>query len=182
MAEQTNGRVAKLGESSAQIGRVIKLITEIAEQTNLLALNATIEAARAGEAGRGFAVVASEVKELATGTARATGDISRQVEAIQHDVASAVESIRQISGIVATINDLQTRIATAVEQQTATTSEITRSMAEAAKGSRDIAQNIGGVAKAAQGASAGANDARASAQELARMAGDLERLVGLFKL
>jgi methyl-accepting chemotaxis protein len=182
VANRTNGTMAKLGESSAQIGRVIKLITEIAEQTNLLALNATIEAARAGQAGRGFAVVASEVKELATGTARATGDIGQQVEAIQADVESAIQSIREITGIVTTINDLQTRIAAAVEQQTATTGEITRSMSEAAQGSRDIAQNIVAVAKAAQGTSSGATETRNSAQDLARMAGDLEKLVGLFKL
>ena len=181
-AERTNGTVAKLGETSAQIGRVIKLITEIAEQTNLLALNATIEAARAGQAGRGFAVVASEVKELATGTARATADISGQVEMIQRDVRSAIDSIREITGIVTTISDLQTRIAAAVEEQTATTGEITRSMTEAAQGSQDIAQNIVAVAKAAGGTSAGANETRSSAQDVARMAGDLEKLVGLFKL
>jgi methyl-accepting chemotaxis protein len=182
VAERTNGTMAKLGESSAQIGRVIKLITEIAEQTNLLALNATIEAARAGQAGRGFAVVASEVKELATGTARATGDIQQQVEAIQRDVDSAIESIREITSIITTINDLQTRIAAAVEQQTATTGEITRSMTEAAKGSQDIALNIVAVAKAAQGTSSGANETRSSAQDVARMAVDLEKLVGNFKL
>jgi methyl-accepting chemotaxis protein len=181
-AERTNGTVAKLGETSAQIGRVIKLITEIAEQTNLLALNATIEAARAGQAGRGFAVVASEVKELATGTARATAEISGQVEMIQRDVQSAIDSIREISGIVTIISDLQTRIAAAVEEQTATTGEITRSMAEAAQGSQDIAQNILAVAKAAGGTSAGASETRSSAQDVARMAGDLEKLVGLFKL
>jgi methyl-accepting chemotaxis protein len=182
VAERTNGTVAKLGESSAQIGRVIKVITEIAEQTNLLALNATIEAARAGQAGRGFAVVAGEVKELATGTARATGDIEQQIEAIRRDVTSAVASIREITGIVTTINDLQTRIAAAVEEQTATTGEITRSMAEAARGSQEIAQNIVALAKSAQGTSSGASQTRSSAQEVARMAVDLEKLVGLFRL
>ena len=94
VAEATNGTVAKLGDSSAEIGNVVKVITSIAEQTNLLALNATIEAARAGEAGKGFAVVASEVKDLAQETARATEDISRRVEAIQADTAGAVDRDR----------------------------------------------------------------------------------------
>ena len=89
--------MAKLGESSAEIGNVVKVITSIAEQTNLLALNATIEAARAGEAGKGFAVVANEVKELAQETAKATEDIARRVLAIQGDTTAAVAAIEEIS-------------------------------------------------------------------------------------
>ena len=116
--------VAKLGESSAEIGNVIKVITSIAQQTNLLALNATIEAARAGEAGKGFAVVANEVKELAKQTAKATEDISRKIEAIQSDTKGAVDAIAQIGKIINQINDIQNTIASAVEEQTATTGEI----------------------------------------------------------
>ncbi len=133
VAERTNSIVAKLGESSAEIGNVIKVITSIAQQTNLLALNATIEAARAGEAGKGFAVVANEVKELAKQTAKATEDISRKIEAIQGDTKGAVDAIAQIGKIINQINDIQNTIASAVEEQTSTTGEISRNVAEAAQ-------------------------------------------------
>jgi methyl-accepting chemotaxis protein len=181
VAERTNNTVAKLGESSAEIGNVIKVITSIAQQTNLLALNATIEAARAGEAGKGFAVVANEVKELAKQTAKATEDISRKIEAIQGDTKGAVEAIAQIGKIINQINDIQNTIASAVEEQTATTSEIGRNVNEAAKGSNEIAQNITGVAQAAQSTTEGASNTQTSADELSRMALDLQKLVAQFK-
>ena len=127
VAETTNATVAKLGESSPEIGNVIKVITSIAEQTNLLALNATIEAARAGEAGKGFAVVANEVKELAQETAKATEDIARRIEAIQADTAGGGRGDRARSPRSSRqINDSQTTIASAVEEQTATTNEMAR--------------------------------------------------------
>ncbi len=180
VAQTTNSTVAKLGESSTEIGNVVKVITSIAEQTNLLALNATIEAARAGEAGKGFAVVANEVKELAKETAKATDEIGKKIEAIQNDTRNAVEAITRITGIIARINDIQNTIASAVEEQTATTNEITRNINEAARGSAEIAQNITGVAQAAQSTTAGALDTQNAAADLTRMATELQSLVSNF--
>ena len=181
MAETTNTTVAKLGESSAEIGQVIKVITSIAQQTNLLALNATIEAARAGEAGKGFAVVANEVKELAKETAKATEDISRKIETIQTDTKGAVDAIQQITSIISQINDISNTIASAVEEQTATTNEIARNVSEAAKGTSQIAENIVSVATAAKSTTEGASNTQTAAQELARMVVELQKMVGQFK-
>ncbi len=180
IAADTNNIVAKLGTSSNEIGAVIKVITSIAEQTNLLALNATIEAARAGEAGKGFAVVANEVKELAKETAKATEDISQKIAAIQSDTESAVGAIGNISGIINQINDISNTIASAVEEQTATTNEMSRNVAEAARGSNEIAANIGSVASAAQNTMEGVSSTREAAGELARMAAALQELVEKF--
>ena len=180
-AETTNETIGKLGVSSAEIGNVIKVITSIAQQTNLLALNATIEAARAGEAGKGFAVVANEVKELAKQTASATEDISQKIEAIQGDTRGAVEAIGQITTIISQINDIQSTIASAVEEQTATTNEIARNVNQAAERSSGIALNITSVAKTAQSTSNGAAKTQKSATELSKTAGDLHELVNQFK-
>ncbi|MEQ1630928.1 MAG: methyl-accepting chemotaxis protein [Planctomycetota bacterium] len=181
VAETTNQTVAKLGESSAEIGKVIKVITSIAQQTNLLALNATIEAARAGEAGKGFAVVANEVKELAKETAKATEDISQKIEAIQGDTRGAVEAIGRISQIINQINDIQNTIASAVEEQTATTNEIGRSVTEAAKGTSEIAHTITGVATAAKSTTEGCSNVLSAATELSKMATELQKLVSRFR-
>jgi methyl-accepting chemotaxis protein len=151
-ARTTSATVAKLGESSTEIGNVLEVITSIAEQTNLLALNATIEAPRAGEAGKGFAVVANEVKELAQETARATEDIARRVEAIQADTGSATDAIASISEIIDRINDYQSAIATAAEEQTATTQEMSRSVGEVASGATAISSTVDGLASAADAA------------------------------
>jgi methyl-accepting chemotaxis protein len=180
VADTTNTTIGKLGESSVEIGNVVKVITSIAQQTNLLALNATIEAARAGEAGKGFAVVANEVKELAKQTAKATEDIGRRIEAIQGDSKKSVEAIAEISSIIGQINDISHTIASAVEEQTATTNEMGRNVAEAAKGTGEISKSISGVASAAQSTTVGASDTQKAARALAAMASELQALVGRF--
>jgi methyl-accepting chemotaxis protein len=179
-ARLTNTTVTQLGESSAEIGEIVKVITGIAQQTNLLALNATIEAARAGEAGKGFAVVANEVKELAKETAKATEDISAKIAAIQSDTQRSVESIAGILEIINQIAEFQDTIASAVEQQAATTNEISRSVTDASLGSSEITANIQAVAAAADSTAAGAGDSQRAATELARMATDLQTLVAQF--
>ncbi len=181
VAETTNHTISKLGESSSEIGKVIKVITSIAEQTNLLALNATIEAARAGEAGKGFAVVANEVKELAKETAKATEDISQKIEAIQLDTGSAVDAIKQIGQIIGQINDISNTIASAVEEQSATTNEISRNIVEAAKGTGEISQNINNVATVAQSTTLGAANTQQAAGQLSRMATELQEIVAAAK-
>ncbi len=182
VAEKTNATVLKLGESSEEIGQVIKVITSIAEQTNLLALNATIEAARAGEAGKGFAVVANEVKELANQTAKATEDISEKIQTIQTDTKNSVEAIGEIAAVINNINDISNTIAGAVEEQTATTNEISRNVADAAKGTTEIADNITGVADAAKQTTQAATDSKTAATDLSKMAADLQGIVSQFIL
>ncbi|WGL51391.1 methyl-accepting chemotaxis protein [Nocardioides sp. BP30] len=181
VATTARGTIDSLGVSSAEIGQVIKVITSIAQQTNLLALNATIEAARAGDAGKGFAVVANEVKELAGETAKATEEIGRRIEAIQGDTTNAVEAITQITAVIGQINDITGTIASAVEEQTATTNEIARSVTEAATGANGIAADITKVAGAAAETQQGAAGTSAAAAELAGMATTLDRLVSTFR-
>jgi methyl-accepting chemotaxis protein len=181
VAAATNQTITRLGENSAEIGQVIKLINSIAEQTNLLALNATIEAARAGEAGKGFAVVASEVRELARETGKATSEISHRITAIQTSAQAAVAAIGEISGIINQISEIQNTVASAVEQQTATTNEISRNVMAAAQGSVEITDNLSGVAQAVQSASIGAAETQRAAAELSRMAADLRHLLSRFR-
>jgi len=182
VAEATNRTVSLLGDSSREIGNIIKVITSIAQQTNLLALNATIEAARAGEAGKGFAVVANEVKELAKQTARATEEIGQQIEATQTNTRGAVQAIEEIGAIILNINDISNSIASAVEEQTVTTNEIGKSVLEAARSADHIATNIGGVAEAAATTTAGASDTQRSAEELSRLASELQAVISRYRV
>ena len=181
VARDTNANVTQLGKSGAEIGQVVKVITSIAEQTNLLALNATIEAARAGDAGKGFAVVANEIKELARETARSTEDISKKIEAIQTNTQISAAAIGKITEVINQINDISNTIASAVEEQTATTNEIGRNLTEAAKGSSEIANNISGVAQAAKSTSKGASDIQVASQDLAQISLGLKKMAGQFK-
>jgi methyl-accepting chemotaxis protein len=180
-AQETTVAVGRLGESSTEIGNVVRTITSIAEQTNLLALNATIEAARAGDAGRGFAVVAGEVKDLAQETARATEDISRRVAAIQADTEGAVSSIERISNVIAQISDFQATIAAAVEEQTATTDEMSRTVGDVATRGHAISESVDGVAAAAGSTAEGAAATQGSAHELRELAGQLTGVVSQFR-
>ena len=148
-AGKTNSRVNELSQSAERIGDVIGLINTIAGQTNLLALNATIEAARAGDAGKGFAVVAQEVKALAEQTAKATSEIAHQVASMQTATKDAVGAIHEITGTINKMSEIAGTIAAAVEQQGATTKEISRNVTEAARGTSEVASSITDVSKGA---------------------------------
>jgi methyl-accepting chemotaxis protein len=179
---QIMGQISEMSDISDRISKMVDTIRKIASQTNLLALNATIEAARAGEAGKGFAVVADEVKQLAQQTARATGEIGQRIEAIQGDAGGAVAAIGEIASIISRINDFQTTIASAVEEQTATTNEMSQNVSVAAQNSEQVSANIGGVARAATTTTGGVRDAQRAAAELASMSANLQKVVDRFRL
>jgi methyl-accepting chemotaxis protein len=176
-AQSTNVTITKLGESSQEIGNVIKVISSIAQQTNLLALNATIEAARAGDAGRGFAVVANEVKELAKQTAKATEDITSKITGIQKDSTSAVDAVAAIGQTIEKLNGIAGAIAASVEEQSATTNEVSRVVQESARGVLSITDNVKVVSQSASETLVGANQVLTAAKSLSELASRLEELV-----
>jgi len=182
LADQTTVTVEQLGRSSAEVEQVIALIRAVAGQTNLLALNATIEAARAGEAGKGFAVVANEVKDLAQQTDTATRDITDRITSIQSETSAAVETIAQIGTVIGQISEYQTSIAGAVEQQSATASEMTQRVGDAASGASEINGSIATVAEVAETTNDQAGQTRVATDELARMISDLKEHVSRFAL
>ena len=182
VASHTTEIMSKLSDSSQRIGEVIASITQIAEQTNLLALNATIEAARAGDAGKGFAVVAGEVKDLASQTGTATSDISARVLSIQEDTANAEQALQQITEVISQINESQTVIAAAVEEQTATVNEISHSVQSAAEGSAGIASDIEMIAGAATSNSEELEKVSETMQTVLSISTDLAESVSGFKV
>jgi methyl-accepting chemotaxis protein len=179
-AEASHNTVQGLIASAQEIGDVISLITDIAEQTNLLALNATIEAARAGEAGKGFAVVASEVKNLANQTAKATEEISNHVEDIRSSTQHAADSIEEVGATITKIDEIATSIAGAVKEQTAATQEIARNIEQAAGGTREVSTSIMSVTQAAAEAGTASNQVLTTAEGLGRNSGTLKAEVKKF--
>jgi methyl-accepting chemotaxis protein len=179
-AQKTDGRIAQLSAAAGRIGDVIKLINAVAEQTNLLALNATIEAARAGEAGRGFAVVASEVKALAAQTAKATDEIASQISDMQMATADSVTAIKEIGGTIGRISEIANAIAAAVEEQGAATQEIARNVQQAAHGTNEVVKNITDVNRGAGKTGAACAQVFTSAKALSNESSRLEGEVGKF--
>ncbi|MER2520507.1 MAG: cache domain-containing protein [Bdellovibrionales bacterium] len=166
--KKTDETVSTLSEAAAQIGDVVKLIQDIAEQTNLLALNATIEAARAGEAGKGFAVVASEVKNLANQTARATEDISKKIVTVQNVSTDTVSAIRSIGKTIEQMNTITTAIANAIQEQTAATKEISNNVQQASAGTSEVTSNIVVVTQASSEARGAASEVLSASSELSK--------------
>jgi methyl-accepting chemotaxis protein len=172
-AGQANEVVQALNSRAQEISEVVGLINDIAEKTNLLALNATIEAARAGEAGKGFAVVAQEVKQLANQTAKATGEIGSQIQAMQTATGSAVDALQRIIARVGEIDEITTAVAAAVEQQQGATAEIARNVEQAAAGASEVSRTIGQVKHAAETNGQSAQDVHAASDELSGSTGSL---------
>lgn len=180
-AQEATETIKALAQRSLEVNQVVKLINSIAEQTNLLALNATIEAARAGEAGKGFAVVASEVKTLAKGTATATEEVSQKIRAIQEGTDKAVKAVSKIAEVIGEINDTSSTIASAIEEQSITTTEMSKTTSRVSGAAANIAINIGQLAQATENTTEAAEHTRASVKEITRLAAVLGDLVKALK-
>ncbi|KZL21167.1 Methyl-accepting chemotaxis protein McpB [Pseudovibrio axinellae] len=176
-AEAAEVSVNGLLEAAQRIGEVVSLINDIADQTNLLALNATIEAARAGEAGKGFAVVASEVKGLANQTGQATGEISVQIQSVQAETEKAVAAIKEISSVIANVNEAATAIAGAVQEQAVTATDISSNIQQVSSGSSEVAQSITRVSMIASDAGHEAENVLGAANQLTHQSEVLRSMV-----
>ncbi|MEE4241026.1 MAG: methyl-accepting chemotaxis protein [Desulfopila sp.] len=195
-ANTTSERMVELGNAAEAISRVTETITEISEQTNLLALNATIEAARAGEAGKGFAVVANEIKELAKQTAEATLDIKNQIDGVQGTTNVTVKDIKEITGIINSVNELVATISAAVGEQSAATEEIATNINQAAQGLGEVNENVSQISVVASGItqdislvntasteiSVGSKSVDSSSADLKKMAAELQQVLAKFKV
>jgi methyl-accepting chemotaxis protein len=165
-AETANHKISTLTEASIRIGDIVDVINEIAERTNLLSLNATIEAQRAGEAGKGFAVVAHEVKELARQTGQATDEVTQQISDIQNASKDAAQALSDIKTAINYVTEITTAIAAAIEEQSAATQEIASSVEQAASGTQNVARNIVDVEKAANDTGNSADEVLTASQDL----------------
>ena len=172
--------VQDLAKAADEIGEIVRLIGDIAGQTNLLALNATIEAARAGDAGKGFAVVASEVKSLANQTGRAAEDITNRIQRIQAVTGNAVKAMDGVRSTIGKVEAISTAIASAIEEQSAATREISGNAAQAASGTDEVARNVEGVRSAAGDAGNAASQVLTASAELARQSEALRGEVDSF--
>ena len=195
-AKVVSGKVDDLGRAAVEISKVTDTISDISEQTNLLALNATIEAARAGEAGKGFAVVAGEIKALAQQTAEATNEISDKISGVQATTQDSVEAIGSIVNIINEINEIVTTVATAIEEQSVTTQEISNNIGQAASGVQEVNENVNQasavvgevtkdvseVSQATADMKEGSTQVLNSAGELSKLADRLNEMVGQFKI
>lgn len=179
-AGEADETISALDQAATQIGQVVELISTIASRTNLLALNASIEAARGGEAGRGFAVVASEVKELASQTTRATEDVAAQIQAIQQSTGASVKALRTVSTEIQQIEATAIAIASAVDQQSVAGQDLARSIDRAARNSENVGQHVREVRENALRTGSAASQVLNSAGELERQASTLRSQVDSF--